>query len=129
VRRLRAAAQIALTALLALVLGLGVLGSSRLASACMRLSLVEAPCCAPMRAPARVEGPESCCRAGQLNAAHSTDCDPTRTDVPPAAWIAQPSWSADSLALPSEEPQLGATLDRARPPPLAPHLAFTLLRC
>jgi hypothetical protein len=118
-----------LTALLALVLGLGVLGSSRLASACMRLSLVEAPCCAPMRAPVRVEGPVSCCRAGQLNVARATDCDAQRVDVTPASWVMQPSWSASALALPSEAPMLGATLDRARPPPLAPHLGFTLLRC
>lgn len=128
-RRVRATAQIALTALLAVVLGLGVLGSARLASACMRLSLAEAPCCAPMRAPVRVEGPESCCRSGVLNAGRATDVDPTRTDVPAATWMVQPSWSTVALALLGDEQQLGATLDRSRPPPLAPHLAFTLLRC
>lgn len=112
-----------------MVVGLGVLGSGRLASACMRLSLREAPCCAAMRAPVRLEGAESCCRTGQLNAARASDCDATRTEVPPAAWVVQPSWSADALALPSNEPSLGATPDGQRPPLLAPHLAFTLLRC
>lgn len=128
-RRLRAAAQIVLTAVLTVAVGLGVLGSARLASACMRLSLVEAPCCAAMRAPVRVQGEDSCCHGGRLDPARAADSDTTRTDVPAAAWVVQPSWSVGALTLPSDAPELGAALDRARPPPLAPHLAFTLLRC
>lgn len=127
--RVRVASQIALTAILAVVVGLGVLGSERLASACMRLSLVEAPCCASMRAPVRLQSEDSCCRSGALNAARATDTHTTRTDVPAAAWTSQPSWSTLALALSIDAQLPGAALDRARPPPLAPHLAFTLLRC
>lgn len=127
--RLRATAKIALTALLVVVVALGILGSTRFASACMRLSLVEAPCCAAMRAHLRLQGEDSCCHGGRLEAARAADTEASRTEVPLASWVTQPAWPTEQLLGSGDQPQRGVTLDRARPPPLAPHLAFTLLRC
>ncbi len=127
--RILALAHLSLTLVVAIVIGLGVLGSSRVASACMRLSLVEAPCCAAMRSPVRLESPESCCREGTLGKTREADPERGHGDVADAPCIAQPSWSTtthgdDVAAYNAQTPA-----DRARPPPHAPHLAFTVLRC
>jgi hypothetical protein len=129
VRRLRAFAQIAVTAILVMVTALGVLGSARLASACMRLSLREAPCCAAMRAPVRLQGENSCCHGGRLDRVRAADASTTRVDVAPAAWVAQPAWSSDWLPELNGTPRSAEPRGSARPPPRPPHLAFTILRC
>jgi hypothetical protein len=129
VPRFLALARIALTLVVAIVIGLGVLGSSRVASACMRLSLVEAPCCAAMRAPVRVESPESCCRAGTLGKARAADLERAHGDVADAPCVAQPMWAENVRDAHDAEQRSLVPTDRARPPPRAPHLAFTVLRC
>ena len=128
-RRLRAFAQISVTAVLVMVTALGVLGSARLASACMRLSLREAPCCAAMRAPVRLQGVNSCCHGGRLDRTRAADASSTRVDVAPAMWVAQPAWSSDWLAEVRNTQRFAEPRGWARPPPKPPHLAFTILRC
>ena len=127
--RLLAVARLALTFAVALVVGLGVLGSSRVASACMRKSLAEAPCCAALRAPVRLETPESCCRAGRLGQAPATDLEAPHGAIADAHCVAQPAWTRDGEVPPAVPARARLARDRARPPPHAPHLAFTVLRC
>lgn len=127
--RLLALARLALTLVVAIVIGLGVLGSSRVASACMRLSLVEAPCCAAMRSPVRLESPESCCREGTLGKTREADLERGHGDVADAPCITQPSWSPSTHGECVAARNARAPADRARPPPRAPHLGFTILRC
>jgi hypothetical protein len=129
VLRLVALARLALTLVVAIVIGLGVLGSSRVASACMRLSLIEAPCCAAMRSPVRLESPESCCREGTLGKSRAADLERGHGDVADAPCVAQQRWSSDTAADTATSELALAPGDRARPPPRAPHLSFTVLRC